>query len=144
MAIFNPSREQAREFFILTWLKFQQKQSLSGMEKIAVGWILQHPEYHEILESSESRSKDYEVAERQTNPFLHLSMHIAIEEQVSIDSPPGIRKVFEHLSARTNEHEAHHEIMECLGQVIWQSQRNRTPLDHQLYIELLQQRINTH
>lgn len=144
MAIFNPTREQVREFFILTWQKYQQKQSLSGMEKIAVGWILQHPEYHEILESPEARSKDYEVAEGQTNPFLHLSMHIAIEEQVSIDSPPGIRKVFEHLSARSNEHEAHHEIMECLGQVIWQSQRNRAPLDHQLYIELLQQRINTH
>ncbi|HZJ97070.1 MAG TPA: DUF1841 family protein, partial [Oligella sp.] len=82
--------------------------------------------------------------EGQSNPFLHLSMHIAIEEQVSIDSPPGIRKVFEHLSAKSNEHEAHHEIMECLGQVIWQSQRNRAPLDQQLYIELLQKRINTH
>ncbi|NLA51806.1 MAG: DUF1841 family protein [Alcaligenaceae bacterium] len=144
MAIFNPTREQVRDFFIQTWQKYQQKHSLSGMEKIAIGWILQHPEYHELMDNPEARSKDYEVAEGQTNPFLHLSMHIAIEEQVSIDSPPGIRKVFEHLSAKSNEHEAHHEIMECLGQVIWQSQRNRTPLDHQLYIELLQQRINTH
>lgn len=144
MAIFNPTREQVRDFFIQTWQKYQHKAPLSDMEKIAVGWMLQHPEYHEILSNPEARSKDYTVAEGQTNPFLHLSMHIAIEEQLSIDSPPGIRKVFEHLSAKTNEHEAHHEIMECLGQVIWQSQRNRTPLDHQLYIELLQQRINTH
>lgn len=144
MAIFNPTREQVRDFFIQTWQKYQQKHSLSGMEKIAIGWILQHPEYHELMDNPEARSKDYEVSEGQTNPFLHLSMHIAIEEQVSIDSPPGIREVFEHLRAKSNEHEAHHEIMECLGQVIWQSQRNRTPLDHQLYIELLQQRINTH
>ena len=144
MAIFNPTREQVRDFFIQTWHKYQQKSTLSGMEKIAVGWILQHPEYHDILENPEARSKDYTVAEGQTNPFLHLSMHIAIEEQVSIDSPPGIRSVFEHLSAKLDEHEAHHEIMECLGQVIWQAQRNRGPLDHQIYIELLQQRINTH
>ena len=144
MAIFNPTREQVRDFFIQTWHKYQQKSTLSGMEKIAVGLILQHPEYHDILDNPEARSMDYTVAEGQTNPFLHLSMHIAIEEQVSIDSPPGIRSVFERLSAKLDEHEAHHEIMECLGQVIWQAQRNRGPLDHQLYIELLQQRINTH
>lgn len=144
MAIFNPTREQVRDFFIQTWQKHQQKLSLSGMERMAVGWILQHPEYHDVLENPEARSKDFTVAEGQINPFLHLSMHITIEEQVSIDSPPGIRKVFEHLSAKLDEHEAHHEIMECLGQVIWQSQHNRTPLDQQLYVELLQQRINTH
>lgn len=144
MAIFNPTREQVREFFIQTWQKYQQKAPLSSMEKIAVGWIMQHPEYHEMLDNPDSKSKDYTVAEGQTNPFLHLSMHIAIEEQLSIDSPPGIRAAFEHLSAKLDEHEAHHEIMECLGQVIWQSQRNRTPLDHQLYMELLKQRINTH
>lgn len=144
MTIFNPTREQVRDFFIQTWQKYQQKLVLSGMEKIALGWIMKHPEYHAILDNPEDKSKDFTVAEGQTNPFLHLSMHIAIEEQISIDNPPGIRAAFEHLSAKSDEHEAHHEIMECLGQVIWQAQRNRGPLDHQLYIELLKQRINTH
>ncbi|MDK7178881.1 DUF1841 family protein, partial [Micrococcus luteus] len=65
------------------------------------------------------------MAEGQTNPFLHLSMHIALEEQISIDNPHGIREVFEQLSAKLDEHAAHHEMMECLGQVIWQAQRNR-------------------
>lgn len=144
MAIFNPTREQVRDFFIQTWQKYQQKAALSAMEKIALGWMMKHPEYHAILANPEARSKDFTVAEGQTNPFLHLSMHIAIEEQISIDNPPGIRNAFEHLSAKSDEHEAHHEIMECLGQVIWQAQRNRGPLDQQLYIELLKQRINTH
>ena len=144
MAIFNPTREQVREFFIQTWQKYQHNAALSAMEKIALGWIMKHPEYHAMLDNPEARNKDFSVAEGQTNPFLHLSMHIALEEQISIDNPHGIREVFEQLSAKLDEHAAHHEMMECLGQVIWQAQRNRGPLDQQLYIELLKQRVNTH
>ncbi|AVL71596.1 MULTISPECIES: DUF1841 family protein [Oligella] len=144
MAIFNPTREQVRDFFIQTWQKYQHKAALSAMEKIALGWIMKHPEYHAMLDNPEARNKDFSVAEGQTNPFLHLSMHIALEEQISIDNPHGIREVFEQLSAKLDEHAAHHEMMECLGQVIWQAQRNRGPLDQQLYIELLKQRVNTH
>lgn len=144
MAIFNPTREQVRDFFIQTWQKYQHKAVLSAMEKIALGWIMKHPEYHAMLDNPEARNKDFSVAEGQTNPFLHLSMHIALEEQISIDNPHGIREVFEQLSAKLDEHAAHHEMMECLGQVIWQAQRNRGPLDQQLYIELLKQRVNTH
>ncbi len=144
MAIFNPTREQVREFFIQTWQKYKQNVALTDMEKIALGWILEHPEYHAIMDNPEVKSKDFTVAEGQTNPFLHLSMHIAIEEQIAINNPHGIREVFEHLRAKIGEHEAHHEIMECLGQVIWQAQRNQGPLDQQMYIELLKQRVNTH
>lgn len=77
-----------------------------------------------------------------TNPFLHLSMHLAIAEQLSIDHPRGIRQAYETLASRTDPHQAVHEIMECLGQVVWESQRLGTPLDSDAYIELIRQRAS--
>lgn len=139
--MFNPSRDQVREFFIQTWQKHQQKAILTPIESIALKWILEHPEYHTLLSSEDAKHQDFSVSAGKVNPFLHLSMHLAIEEQISINSPPGIRPIFEQLSAKTNPHEAMHEIMECLGQVIWESQRLGTPLNNTLYIDLLKKRL---
>lgn len=139
--MFNPTRDQVRDFFMTTWQKHLDKSVLSPIESIALKWILEHPEYHSLLSSPEAKQQDFTVSGGQVNPFLHISMHLAIEEQVSIDSPPGIKKIFEQLSHRRNPHEAMHEIMECLGQVIWESQRLGTPLNNELYIELLQKRL---
>lgn len=140
--MFNPTRDQVREFFMATWQKHLDKNVLSPIESIALKWILEHPEYHALLSSPEAKSQDFTVSGGQVNPFLHLSMHLAIEEQVSINSPPGIKAIYEQLSHRRNPHDAMHEIMECLGQVIWESQRLGTPLNNELYIELLQKRLN--
>ncbi|MDY3331627.1 MAG: DUF1841 family protein [Pelistega sp.] len=140
--MFNPTRDQVREFFISTWQKHLDKSVLSPLESIALKWILEHPEYQDLLSSPEAKQQDFTVSGGQTNPFLHLSMHLAIEEQVSINSPPGIKAIYEQLSQRRNPHEAMHEIMECLGQVIWESQRLGTPLNNELYIELLQKRLH--
>ena len=142
--MFNPTRDQVRDFFMNTWKKHQDKSVLTPIESLALKWILEHPEYHQAISSEQSREEDYQVQQGQVNPFLHLSMHLAIEEQISINSPPGIRQVFEQLSARSNPHDAVHEIMECLGQVIWESQRLGKPLDNEQYQELLQQRIKRH
>lgn len=142
--MFNPTRDQVRDFFMTTWKKHQEKGILSPIESLALKWILEHPEYHVILSSDQSRAQDFKVQGGQVNPFLHLSMHLAIEEQISIDSPPGIRHVFEQISGRSTPHDAVHEIMECLGQVIWEAQRLGKPLDNEHYQELLQQRIRRH
>ena len=142
--MFNPTRDQVRDFFMNTWKKHQDKRVLTPIESLALKWILEHPEYHNVLSAKESREQDYQVQQGQVNPFLHLSMHLAIEEQISIDSPPGIRQVFEQLSARSTPHDAVHEIMECLGQVIWESQRLGKPLDNEQYQELLLQRVKRH
>ena len=142
--MFNPTRDQVRDFFMNTWKKHQDKSVLTPIESLALKWILEHPEYHNVLSAQESREQDYQVQQGQINPFLHLSMHLAIEEQISIDSPPGIRQVFEQLSARSTPHDAVHEIMECLGQVIWESQRLGKPLDNEQYQELLLQRVKRH
>lgn len=140
--MFNPSRDQVRQFFCETWAKHRSNSVLTPLETIALDWILQHPEYHADLESPEALVTEYQVEKGRTNPFLHLSMHLAISEQISIDHPRGIRPCFEKLSARMGEHEAAHEIMECLGQVVWESQRLGKALDSDAYIELIRQRAS--
>lgn len=140
--MFNPSRDQVRQFFIDTWAKHKAKQVLTPLEDIALNWIEQHPEYHEMLVQPESMTRDFNVEEGKTNPFLHLSMHLAIAEQLSIDHPRGIRQAFDRLASRTDPHHAAHEIMECLGQVVWESQRLGTDLDSDAYIDLIKQRVS--
>ena len=138
--MFNPSREQVREFFVETWRKHRANELLTPLESMALDWVLEHPEYHADLESPEAGVAEYPVEQGRTNPFLHLSMHLAIAEQLSIDHPRGIRAAYQKLVNRSDAHHAAHEIMECLGQVVWEAQRLGTPLDSDAYIELIRQR----
>ena len=110
------------------------------METIASGWIAEHPEYHaELADADAALARMYDVEAGQTNPFLHLSMHLSISEQCSIDQPRGIRQAVELLTARRNSlHRAHHETMECLGAMIWESQRGGRPPDGAAYIDCVQ------
>lgn len=138
--MFDPSREQVRRFFIDAWQKHQNKSVLTPLESMAANLVAMHPEYVDDLADEEALTRDYAVESGKTNPFLHLSMHLAIAEQLSIDHPPGIRGAYEKLVMRHGEHDAIHEIMECLGQVIWESQRLGQPLNNETYLELLNQR----
>ena len=135
--MFNPSRDQVRQFFIEAWQKYRHKQLLSPLENMAVNLVQQHPEYHELLDDPEAIEQDFTVEKGQTNPFLHLSMHLAIQEQLSIDQPPGIKAAHDRLVATLDPHEASHRIMEALGEVIWEAQRLNQPLDNERYIELI-------
>ena len=137
--MFNPSRDQVRLFFIDAWKKYREKQILSPLENMAVNLVQQHPEYHSLLENPDSIEQDFTVDKGQTNPFLHLSMHLAIQEQLSIDQPPGIKAAHDRLVATLDPHEAAHRIMEALGEVIWEAQRLNKPLDNERYIELIHQ-----
>ena len=142
--MFNPSREQARQFFFETWRKYKQREILSAMEDIALNTILLHPEYQAILEDPERyQEKDFFPEMGDTNPFLHMGMHIAIQEQLSIDQPEGIRQRFQRLLERTrDEHIAVHQIMECLAEMIWQAQRNQSEMDASVYFDCLDRREN--
>nr|WP_281719689.1 DUF1841 family protein [Nitrosomonas nitrosa] len=137
--MFNPSRTQVRQLFFDTWRKYHGQEILSGIETIALEVILLHPEYQGILDDVERyRDKDYFPEMGETNPFLHMSMHVAIKEQLSIDQPIGIRQKFENLRAKTgDEHSATHIIIECLAEMLWQSQRHQTPPDAQIYFDCL-------
>src|SRR5689334_14965512 len=125
--MFTPSSHDVRRFFCAAYRKHLENAVLDPMEAIAVDWIAEHPEYHpELADAEAAIARDYSVEGGQANPFLHLSMHLSIAEQVSIDQPPGIRAAVAALTLKRGKHEAHHEVMECLGQMIWTSQRNGT------------------
>jgi len=136
VALFNPSRDEVRQFFCSAWQKRLTGGVLTPLEMTACAWMNLHPEYHPILINNEAISHEFTPEQGQTNPFLHLSMHLSISEQISIDQPPGIKLVAEQLSRKLDsEHEAHHQIMECLGHALWESQRNGQALDAIAYIE---------
>lgn len=140
--MFAPSQEQVRRFFCEAWAKQQAGQPLTPLEAQAAGWILEHPEYHADLADVEvALAAMYTVEEGRTNPFLHLSMHLSITEQVSIDQPRGIRAAVQALAQRRGSlHEAHHEAMEALGEMVWASQRSGQPFDGEAYIERIRMR----
>lgn len=123
--MFTPSKDDVRRFFCETWHKHRNGAVLSPMEAVALDWMLQHPEYQKDFEDIEAAlRRDYAI-EDGTNPFLHMSMHLAIAEQLSIDQPPGIRAAFRQLVSRRggDDHAAIHDVMECLGEIVWQAQR---------------------
>lgn len=134
--MFTPSSHDVRRFFCEAWRKRQAGEILTPMDAIAADWIAEHPEYQHVLADPEAAiARDYSVEWGQTNPFLHLSMHLSIAEQVQADQPRGIRDAYQALMARLGPHDAHHQIMECLGQMIWASQRDGKQPDTDAYIE---------
>ena len=142
--MFSPSRDQARQLFFDAWRKYQRREMLSAMEDIALEVILLHPEYQRVLEMPERfQHKDYLPEMGDINPFLHMSMHIAVKEQLSIDQPSGIRQRFQRLLLKTgDEHIATHQVMECLAEMIWQAQRNQAAPDETVYFECLDRQEN--
>ncbi len=134
--MFTPSQTDVRDFFCATHAKTLAGTPVTPLEAVAAQWIAEHPEYHADLADVEAaRAAVYEVDGGRTNPFLHLSMHLSISEQVSIDQPRGIRQAVELLAARRGAlHTAHHEVMECLGEMVWASQRSGLPPDGERYI----------
>jgi hypothetical protein len=140
--MFNPSRGEAREFLFELWAKHRASAPLTPLEVMALDVILLHPEYHALLGDRERYlERDWTPEGGETNPFLHLMMHLAIEEQVSIDQPPGIRAAVESLARRRDSsHDARHEVMDCLAEVIWNAQRHGAPFDNAAYLDCLRRK----
>ena len=140
--MFQPSQNDVRRFFCDTIAKQRQGQPMAPIEVLAAAWMDEHPEYQADLADVEAAlAAVYTVDDGRTNPFLHLSMHVTISEQVSIDQPRGIRQAVELLAAKRNSlHEAQHEVMECLGEMIWQSQRSGQPPDGLAYLDAVRRR----
>jgi hypothetical protein len=137
--MFNPTRDQSRRFLFDVWARHLASAPLSPLESMALAIVLEHPEYHATLADPERYlDRDWKPEGGETNPFLHLSMHLAIEEQVSIDQPPGIRAAVEALAKRRGSmHDARHDVMDCLAEMIWQAQRNGAGFDNATYLDCL-------
>lgn len=140
--MFTPSQADVRKFFCAVYAKTQAAQPMDALETLASQWMAEHPEYHGVFaDEAAALAAMKDVVEGQANPFLHLSMHLSISEQCSIDQPRGIRQAVELLAAKRNSlHEAHHEAMECLGRMLWESQRAGKPPDGAVYMDCVQRR----
>ncbi len=143
--MFSPSQADVRRFFCSVYAKAQAGQALEAIEIIASQWIDEHPEYHaELADADAAVARVYAENAARTNPFLHLSMHLSVSEQSSIDQPRGIRQAVELLARRRNSlHDAHHEVMDALGQMLWESQRSGRPPDGAAYVDAVQRRATS-
>ncbi len=140
--MFAPSQNDVRKFFCETHRKLAEAAPLTPMEAAAADWITEHPEHHaDLADLPAALAAVYDVDAGRTNPFLHLSMHLSISEQMGIDQPRGIKQAVELLAAKRGSlHAAHHEVMECLGEMVWASQRCGLPPDGEKYLECVRRR----
>jgi hypothetical protein len=137
--MFAPSRDEARRFIVGAWSRFRAGAPLSDLERTVASLVAMHPEYHALVEDGERHlERDWTPDGGAVNPFLHLSLHLAVAEQLAIDQPPGIRAEFERLrNARGDEHDALHAVLECLGETMWQAQRLGAGPDAAVYLDCL-------
>ena len=137
--MFNPTREQVRQFFCEAWRKHRERLPLEGAEVTAADLIEHHPEYHALLENPEAAvEREFTPENGQMNPFLHLSLHLAIADQLSIDQPPGIRAAYQVLREHLEVHEAEHAVLECLGETLWRAQSDGQGMDAAHYLACVQ------
>jgi len=137
--IYGQDRNQLRNFYFQSWDKFTRQQILEPMESVVVALIKQHPEYHDFFNNMEqNQDKDFSPEMGQTNPFLHLGMHISIQEQIGTQRPPEIASLYQSLCQKTGDaHEAEHQMMDCLGEMLWTAQRNNQQPDETTYLECI-------
>lgn len=130
------TRDDARRYFIEVRQKYNNNQALEPLEQLILDVILTHPEYHDMLEREEDVLKeDYLPEQGNMNPFLHMSMHIAIKEQIQTDRPAGISTLCESLLEKYgDQHDMEHHVMECLGESLWLAQRNNCMPDERAYL----------
>ena len=138
--LIQPSQADVRRFFCGVYAKSKTTAPLEPMEMLVSQWIEEHPEYHAELADVDAALTAMHTADpSRENPFLHLSMHLSISEQCSIDQPRGIRQAVELLTHRLNSlHDAHHQTMACLGQMVHESQRSGRMPDGEAYIACVQ------
>lgn len=139
--MFGNDRDSMRRYYLQCWQKFQQKQPLDALEQQIASVIAEHPEYHVLLEHHDTAlQRDYIPEGGETNPFLHMGLHLGIREQVATNRPAGIGELYRQLVIKYGNHDAEHRMMDCLAESIWLAQRNQTAPDETAYLECLKTR----
>jgi hypothetical protein len=137
--MFGQDRQGLRNYYRSAWQKALAHQALDALEQQIVAVIAEHPEYQRIIENPASTEQDWLPELGETNPFLHLGMHLAIREQVTTDRPKGIRACYDQLCVQVQDAlGAEHQMMDCLAEAIWQAQRHQQAPDEQAYLRCLQ------
>lgn len=142
--MFNPNQKDVRNFFFTTYNKAHENQLLTDIEKIAYSIILEHPEYHYIFKNQEKYIEHQWLPEDgNINPILHFSLHMAIIEQLSIASPHGINELFKQaLQKSQSKHDAEHELMECVAEMIWHAGQNKTTPNMDIYLNCIRKKLD--
>lgn len=134
--IFGQDRNELRQMYADAWQKHVAQSPLTPLEAQIVDVVANHPEYHDAVAGN--IDTDYTPDGGQTNPFLHMGLHLGIQEQIATDRPSGIRRIFEALAANTGgTHEAEHQMIDCLAETLWEAQRQNGAPDEGLYMERL-------
>ena len=136
--MFTAEKEKLRQYYCDTWQKHLEQKPLTELEQQIAAVIKEHPEYHQIIENKEaSVGANYLPEMGDTNPFLHLGMHLGIREQVSVNQPPVIAELYQRLVALKGVSDAEHAMMECLVEMIWLAQQSQTQPDENSYLNCL-------
>ncbi|MCG7945632.1 MAG: DUF1841 family protein [Candidatus Thiodiazotropha taylori] len=143
--MFSNDRNQLRQVFFDAWRKHSAGDALQPLEEMVATVIQQHPEYHRLLNDREQGiDKDYLPEGGETNPFLHMAMHLTLIEQVSTDRPPGISGLYQRFCQRKGDtHEVEHQLMECLGRILWEAQVEKRMPDEQAYFECVERLVES-
>lgn len=135
---YTSERDRLRQFYADTWNKARTGQPMDAMEQMVARVIEMHPEYHAMLNNEKHLGNEYKPEDGETNPFLHMGMHLALQEQVSLDRPQGIQSIYQLLGERFGDVMAtEHAMMECLAESLWQAQRDQTEPDENAYLRCL-------
>jgi hypothetical protein len=140
------TRDELRRTYSDAWRKHLDHAPLTPLEAMITDVIGAHPEYQAMVADTDA-ALAYEPAGPggTENPFLHMGLHLAIRDQVSIDRPPGVRELHRLLQNRYRDlHRAEHALMEALGETLWQAQRAGGPPDEAHYLALARGRLDTH
>jgi hypothetical protein len=144
MSLYGKDRNSLRQVFFDTWAKYKQQQPLQGAEPLLIDIILLHPEYHPVLDDPDSHlDRDYPPEYGTENPFLHMSLHATVAEQLAMNNPPGIRDHLQALQQKLEPHAALHVLVECLAEAVWKAQRYATADLETTYLDCVEDRAKT-
>lgn len=143
--MFGQDRDSLRRFYLTAWRKHGDGLALEPLEQQVVAVIAEHPEYqHWLAGDDDVLGRDWQPESGESNPFLHMGMHLAIREQLQTDRPPGIAAAYAALTRQEGDaHHAEHRMMECLGQALWEAQRQSREPDPAHYLRQVRRLIRT-
>jgi len=137
--LYTSERDKLRQFYVECWKKARHSLPMEPMEQWVARVIEMHPEYHKLLEN-DHLGNEYKPEDGETNPFLHMGMHLGLQEQVVMDRPAGIKQIYEQLGEKYGDvSKTEHAMMDCLGEMMWQAQKNQSEPDEAAYLHCLQQ-----
>ena len=141
--MFGNDRDSMRRYYWQTWTKFQQKQPMDALEQQVAAVIKEHPEYQRgLAQTDKMLQRDYLPENGDTNPFLHMGLHLGIREQAATNRPTGMQALYQQMLQKYGTHDAEHQMMECLAESIWLAQRNQTAPDEIAYLTCLQNKLH--